>query len=143
MTGITVPVALLLFVYGGLALIALRRALLGRLAWREAVRRPGHSALLVAGMMFGTAAILGMQGIGDSLQRAIVSNIDTSWGRTDITVSHGGEPFSAGVATALAADPHVATSAAGVQGGFVLFGSVSDLDRQLSASPVQISSFAS
>jgi putative ABC transport system permease protein len=142
MLGIVVPIAVLLVVYGGLALIAWRRPLLGRLALREAVRRPAHSSLLVAGMMFGTAAILGMQGIGDSLQKSIVSNIDTSWGRTDITVSHGGEPFSAGVATALAADPRVTAGAAGVQGGFVLFGSVSDLDRQLSASPAQISSFA-
>jgi putative ABC transport system permease protein len=142
MLGIIIPAAVLLAVYGGLALIAWRRPLLGRLAWREAVRRPGHTALLVAGMMFGTAAILGMQGIGDSLQKSIVSNIDTSWGRTDIAVSHGGVPFSAGVAAALAADPHVVTGAAGIQGGFVLFGSVSDLDRQLSASPAEISGFA-
>ncbi len=141
MLGIIIPVAVLLAVYGGLALVAMRRPLLGRLAWREAVRRPAHSTLLVVGMMFGTAAILGMQGIGDSLQKSIVSNIDTSWGRTDITVSRNGEPFSSAIATGLAADPRVATGAAGVQGGFVLFGSVSDLDRKLSASPVQISSY--
>ncbi len=142
MLGIIIPAAVLLVVYGGLALIAWRRPLLGRLAWREAVRRPAHSTLLVAGMMFGTAAILGMQGVGDSLQTSIVNNITTAWGRTDITVSHGGEPFGAGVATALAADPRVTAGAVGVQGGFVLFGSVADLDRQLSASPVQISSYA-
>jgi putative ABC transport system permease protein len=141
MLAIIVPAAVLLVVYGGLALIAWRRPLFGRLAWREAVRRPAHSTLLVAGMMFGTAAILGMQGIGDSLQKSIVSNITTAWGRTDITVSQRGEPFSAGIATALAVDPRVAAGAAGVQGGFVLFGSVADLDRQLSASPVQISSY--
>lgn len=141
MLAIIIPAAVLLVVYGGLALTAWRRPLLGRLAWREAVRRPGHSALLVAGMMFGTAAILGMQGIGDSLQNSIVNHITTAWGRTDITVSRRGEPFSASVATALAADPRVAAGAAGVQGGFMLIGSVADLDRQLSTSPVQISSY--
>lgn len=141
MLGIIIPAAVLIVVYGGLALIAWKRPLLGRLAWREAVRRPGHSALLVAGMMFGTAAILGMQGIGDSIQKGIVYNITTAWGRTDITVSRRGEPFGASLATALAADPRVETGAAGIQSGFIVFGSVADLDRQLSTSPVQISSF--
>lgn len=141
MVGILVPAAILLIVYGGLGIIAWRRPLLGRLAWREAFRRPTHTTLLVAGMMFGTAAILGMQGVGDSFQRVTTDIITTGWGRTDITVSRGGEPFSANVASALAADPRLAEGAAGVQGGLVLIGSVGDLDRQLSASPVQISGF--
>jgi putative ABC transport system permease protein len=141
MVGIIVPAALLLLVYGTLALIAWRRPLLGRLAWREATRRPAHTTLLVAGMMFGTAAILGMQGVGDTFQRVTTDIITTGWGRTDITVSRGGEPFPADVASSLAADPRLAAGAAGVQGGLVLIGSVGDLDRQLSASPVQISSF--
>ena len=134
MNGIIVPAALLLMVYGGLALIAWRRPLLGRLAWREATRRPAHTILLVAGMMFGTAAILGMQGVGDTFQRVTTDVITTGWGRTDITVSRRGEPFPANVASALAAEPRLATGAAGVQGGMVLIGSVGDLDRQLSAS---------
>jgi putative ABC transport system permease protein len=141
MLGIIVPIAVLLVVYGGLALIAWRRPLLGRLAWREAVRRPAHSALLVGGMMFGTAAILGMQGVGDTFARVTTLEITHAWGRTDITVSQRGEPFSAAVATALAADPRVGAGAQGVQGGFVLVGSVADLDRRLSTSPVQINSF--
>jgi putative ABC transport system permease protein len=140
MLAIIVPVAILLVVYGGLALIAWRRPLLGRLAWREAVRRPAHSALLVGGMMFGTAAILGMQGVGDTFARVTSVEITHAWGRTDITVSQGGEPFSAAVGAALAADPRVAAGAAGVQGAFVLTGSVADLDRRLSTSPVQINS---
>lgn len=140
MLAIIAPAAVLVVVYGGLALIAWRRPLLGRLAWREAIRRPAHSALLVAGMMFGTAAILGMQGVGDTFARVTSLEITHAWGRTDITVSQGGEPFSATVATALGADPRVAAGAAGVQGGFVLTGSVADLDRRLSTSPVQINS---
>src|ERR1700682_4745918 len=143
MVGIIVPAGLLLLVYGALALIAWRRPLLARLAWREATRRPTHTTLLVAGMMFGTAAILGMQGVGDSFQRVTTDIITTAWGRTDITVSRRGEPFPADVASTLAADPRLAARAAGVQGGMVLIGSVGDLDRQLSASPVQISSFDS
>jgi putative ABC transport system permease protein len=142
MLGIIIPAAILLVVYGGLALIAWRRPLLGRLAWREAARRPAHTTLLVVGMMFGTAAILGMQGLGDAFDRSTTSIITTAWGRTDITVSRSGEPFSSAIATALATDPRVAAGAAGVQAGFVVSGSVADLDRQLSASPVQISSFA-
>jgi putative ABC transport system permease protein len=141
MLAVVVPVAVLLVVYGGLALIAWRRPLLGRLAWRETVRRPAHTTLLVVGMMFGTAAILGMQEVGDGFQKDTTSIITTGWGRTDITVSRRGEPFSADIATALAADPHVAAAAGGVQGGFVLIGSVADLDRQLTASPVQVSSY--
>jgi len=141
MASIIVPAALLLLVYGTLAVIAWRRPLLGRLAWREATRRPAHTTLLLAGMMFGTAAILGMQGVGDSFQRVTTDIITTAWGRTDITVSQRGAPFPADVASTLAADPRLGAAAAGVQGGLVLIGSVGDLDRQLSASPVQISSF--
>src|ERR1700682_2441667 len=103
MTGVIVPAAALLLVYGALALIAWRRPLLGRLAWREATRRPAHTILLVAGMMFGTAAILGMQGGGDSFQRVTTDIITTAGGRTDITVSRRGEPFPADVASTLAA----------------------------------------
>src|SRR5712692_307533 len=141
MLAIIVPAAILLVVYGGLALIAWRRPLLGRLAWREAIRRPGQSVLLVSGMMFGTAAILGMQGVYDSFNVATTLKIYNTWGRTDITVTQNGQPFSAKVATALASDARVATGAAGVQGGFLLIGSAADIDRRLSTAPVQIITF--
>jgi hypothetical protein len=123
------PLVALLVVYGSLGLIAWRRPLLGRLAWREAVRRPAHTILLVAGMMFGTAAILGMQGVRDSFSRVTTDIITTGWGRTDITVSRQGAPFSASVASALAADPRLVSGAivtatvgivAGIGVGFII-----------------------
>lgn len=133
-----VPIAILVVVYGALAVVVWRRPLLGRLAWREATRRPAHSLLLVFGMMFSTAAILGMAGVSDTIGRATTANITQAWGRTDITVSQRGDLFNAGVASQLAADPRVAAGAAGVQGGFLLIGSVADIDRRLSAAPVEI-----
>jgi putative ABC transport system permease protein len=136
---VIVPLAILLVVYGVLALIALRRPLLGRLAFREAVRRPAHSTLLVMGMMFGTAAVLAMQGVSDSFEN--IGRLATyySWGRTDITVTSGGRLFSGAVARQVAAAGPVAQGAAGVEGAFDLVGSVSDLDQRLSAPVVQIS----
>jgi len=134
-----VPLAIVLFVYGVLAALAWRRPLLGRLAFREATRRRVHSTLLVAGMMFGTAAVLAMQGVSDSFEN--IGRLATyySWGRTDITVTSGGRLFSGGVARQVAAAGPVAQGAAGVEGAFDLVGSVSDLDQRLSAPVVQIS----
>ena len=128
-----VPIVVLAVVYGALSFIAWRRPLLARLAWREATRRPGHSMLLVFGMMFSTAAVLGMAGVVDTIARATTSNITQAWGRTDITVSQRGEPFSADVASNLAADPRIAAGAAAVEGGFLLIGSAADMDRRLAA----------
>ena len=138
MLEILLPVAILAAVYLALAAVAWRRPLLGRLAWREASRRPGHSLLLVFGMMFSTAAILGMEGVTDTIGRTLTGEITRAWGRTDITVSERGEPFSADIANKLAADPRVAAGAADVHGGFFLVGSMANLDRRLTASPVQI-----
>lgn len=141
MADVLIPVAILALVYGALAFGAWRRPLLGRLAMREAVRRPGQSLLLIAGMMFGVAAILGMQGIGDTFARLTTDQVNANWGRVDITVTKGGQPFSQDVAKLLAADPQVANGAAGVQGGYQLVGSAVDVDQGLSTSPVQVTGF--
>jgi len=138
MADVMIPIAILLVVFGALALVALRQPLLGRLAVREAIRRPGQSILLIAGMMLGTAAILGMQGIGDTLVKITTAQIYANWGRVDITVTQGGQLFSQEVAKSLLADPQIANGAAGVQGGYQLAGSVSDVDRRLSTTPVQV-----
>ncbi|MEP7105756.1 MAG: FtsX-like permease family protein [Chloroflexota bacterium] len=136
-----IPVGILVLAYGSIAVFAWRRPLLARLAIREAVRRPRHSALLVLGMMFGTAAILGMQGAFDSVDHIFKDIVYNTWGRTDITVSQRGQPFSMDVARSIAADPRVTAKATGVQGAFVLVGSAADLDQRLSAAPVQIATF--
>jgi hypothetical protein len=55
-TALAVAGGLFLAIYGPLALLGFRRPLLGRLAVREACRRRGQSALLVAGLLVGSAA---------------------------------------------------------------------------------------
>ena len=82
-----IPIALLVTVYGAIGMIVARRPLIARLALREAIRRPRQSWLLVLGMMFGTAAILGMQGVNDTFTYVNTHLIYCAWGRTDITVS--------------------------------------------------------
>jgi len=57
-----VVVGLFLLVYAALLVLAIRRPLLARLALREAVRRPGQSAVVVLGLMVGTVAIFAMPG---------------------------------------------------------------------------------
>ena len=105
-----IPVGILVLVYGSIAVFAWRRPLLARLATREAVRRPRHSALLVLGMMFSTAAILGMQGAYDSLDHVLKDVVYKTWGRTDITVGQRGQPFSMDVASDSASAGSYATS---------------------------------
>src|SRR5213082_2724390 len=62
----TVVIGLFGLVYAALAVVATRRPLLARLALREAVRRPGQSAVVVLGLMVGTVAIFAMQVLSDS-----------------------------------------------------------------------------
>jgi len=52
-----VVIGLFVLVYAALLILAIRRPLLARLALREAVRRPGQSAVVVLGLMIGTMAI--------------------------------------------------------------------------------------
>ena len=52
-----VVIGLFLLIYAALVVLAVRRPLLARLALREAVRRPGQSAVVVLGLMVGTTAI--------------------------------------------------------------------------------------
>src|SRR5215472_12758190 len=117
--------------YIALAVVALRRPLLARLAFREAVRRPWQSAIVVGGLMIGTGAILGPQVWLDSIGDSLAAAAYRSWGHVDLTVSGGGRYFSPEVASGLAADGSLRPSIAGVQGGLELVGSALDLDRGL------------
>ena len=56
-----VVIGLFVLVYAALLILAIRRPLLARLALREAVRRPGQSAVVVLGLMIGTMAIFAVQ----------------------------------------------------------------------------------
>jgi putative ABC transport system permease protein len=124
-----VVVGIFLVTYAALLVIALRRPLLARLALREAVRRPGQSAIVVLGLMVGTIAIFAMQVLGDSFYESQTRGAFLAWGRVDLVAGDGGRFFDPRVATALAADPRVSASLAGVQAGVELPSSVVDLDR--------------
>jgi len=130
MNGLLLFGGLFVVAYGSLALIALRRPLYARIALREATRRPWQSALVVAGLMIGSGAILVSQTIQNSTDDSLIAGAFQSWGRVDLTV---GAPdnsyFDPSVAQTLADDPQVRRSAGGVQAGVELVGSVADLDR--------------
>jgi len=124
-----VVVGLFVMTYATLLVIALRRPLLARLALREAVRRPGQSAIVVLGLMVGTVAIFAMQVLGDSFYESQTRAAFLAWGRVDLVAADGGRFFDPALATEVAADPRLRASLAGVQAGVELPSSVVDLDR--------------
>ncbi len=124
-----VVIGLFVLVYAALLFVALRRPLLARLALREAVRRPGQSAVVVLGLMVGTVAIFSMQVLSDSFLESQTRGAFLAWGRVDLVAADGGRFFDSAVASELAADPGLRSSLAGVQAGVELPGSVVDLDR--------------
>jgi len=124
-----VVIGLFVLVYSGLLALAIRRPLLARLALREAVRRPGQSAIVVLGLMIGTMAIFAMQVLGDSFYDSQTRGALLAWGHVDLVAADGGRFFDPGLATALAADPGLHSSLSGVQAGVELTSSVVDLDR--------------
>jgi hypothetical protein len=67
-----VVLAVFALLYGGLAVAAFRRPLLGRVAWRQVMRRPGQTVLVVAGLMVGSVAITTALVAGDSVRDGLV-----------------------------------------------------------------------
>jgi putative ABC transport system permease protein len=124
-----VVIGLFVLVYAALLVLAVRRPLLARLALREAVRRPGQSALVVVGLMVGTVAIFAMQVLGESFLASQTQGAYLAWGRVDIIASAGGRFFDRALAAGLSGDPGLRSSLAGVQAGVELPSSVVDLDR--------------
>ncbi len=118
-------------VYGPLAVLAVRRPLLARLAFRESVRRRGQSLLLIGGLMIGSAAITASLVGVDSARDTLVHDAYRKWGMVDLTINAGGRYFSPEVARRLADDPALHAYVRGVQGGIDVIGSVADLDRRL------------
>lgn len=128
--------------YAILILIALRRPLFARIAIREATRRPWQSALVVAGLMIGSGAILVSEVMQNSADDSLTAGAFQSWGRVDLTVSAPGNGyFDPTIAQTLANDPQLRHSAAGVQAGVELVGSVADLDRGSSNAFVRVIGF--
>src|SRR2546426_4356442 len=88
------PVAVLfVLIYGSIAFLALRRKLLTKLAGRSLRRRPGQSALVVAGLMIGTTAITASLIGADSTEDSSVLNSYRAWGNIDYTVTAPNNTF--------------------------------------------------
>jgi putative ABC transport system permease protein len=128
-------------VYGTLALMASRRPLLARLAFREARRGGLQTALVVAGLALSgmgiTAALVG----ADSAEASATQRAYQSMGEIDLTVTANGAFFDASIADRLAADRSLATPIDGVQGGVDLVGGVADLNQRASETGVRIYGF--
>ena len=133
---------LFLLVYAPLALLAWRRPLLARFAWREATRRRGQFALMVVGLMVGSASITASLIAGDSATQTLAYAYGQRLGAVDLTVTaSGGRSFPGDIAQQLASDPALRRYVDGIQGGVELPASVADLDQHLGKSNVLLVGF--
>jgi putative ABC transport system permease protein len=133
MSFLTVLLALFVLAYIAIGAVVLRRPLIGRIAFREAGRRPGQTAVLILGLMIAGAAIFSIQVIEDTMYETFRAHALQSWGRDDIEISAGGGYFDAGVAQRAAC-----SCIAAVQNAVITAGSVVDLDREVGKANVQI-----
>ena len=85
-----VLVGLLLVALAVVAVLAARNPIFLRLGIRNVRRRPGRSALIVAGSMLGTAIIAAALATGDTMSQTIRSAAVASLGRTDEVVAAKG-----------------------------------------------------
>jgi len=81
--------------FGAVAVLAARNPVLLRIGLRNVVRRRGRSALIVVGLMLGTAIIAAALATGDTMSHTIRTEAVKSMGRTDVLVSARGAGQSA------------------------------------------------
>jgi putative ABC transport system permease protein len=88
---------------GTLGILALRNRILLKLAVRSATRRPGRSALIVVGLMLGTAIIAAALATGDTMNHTVRATAVDALGATDETLAAKGAvddiPGALGAAT--------------------------------------------
>lgn len=77
----------LLSLFGVQALVSSRRLLGSRLAWQQLNRRKRQAALLIAGLMVGSAIISSSLIVGDSLDQTVRKEVEAAWGDTDVLIS--------------------------------------------------------
>jgi putative ABC transport system permease protein len=75
---------------GTLGVLALRNRILLKLAVRSATRRPGRSALIVVGLMLGTAIIAAALTTGDTMNHTVRATAVDALGATDETMAPRG-----------------------------------------------------
>ncbi len=85
-----VLVSMLVAALSAVAVVAARNRVFLRLGVRNAERRPGRSALIVVGLMLGTAIIAAALATGDTMSQTIRSSAVSSLGQTDELVSARG-----------------------------------------------------
>jgi putative ABC transport system permease protein len=90
---------------GTLGILALRNRILLKLAARSATRRPGRSALIVVGLMLGTAIIAAALTTGDTMNHTVRATAVEALGATDETMAPRGAvddiPGALGAATGM------------------------------------------
>jgi len=122
-TLLVVLAAALVVAAGALAALALRNPILVKLGVRNVGRRKGRSALIVVGLMLGTAIIAAALTTGDTMSHTIRSTAVDALGETDETVAPRGAvddiPGALGAATGT---------------GWVRESVVSEVERALSGS---------
>src|SRR6478672_11394998 len=89
----------LAIVLGLLAALALRNRVFLRLGVRNVGRRRGRSALIVVGLMLGTAIITAALATGDTMSHTIRSAAVSSLGQTDEVVAARGVETSLATAS--------------------------------------------
>ena len=94
-TLLVVLLALLAAALGALAALALRNRVLVRIGLRNVVRRRGRTALIVVGLMLGTAIIAAALATGDTMSHTIRTEAVTAMGQTDELVAARGAAQSA------------------------------------------------
>jgi putative ABC transport system permease protein len=95
-----VMVAIVAVALGVLAAFAIRNRILLRLGVRNAARRRGRSALIVAGLMLGTAIIASALATGDTMSHTIRTGAVKSLGYTDEVIGAKGANPTLAVADA-------------------------------------------
>lgn len=131
---------LVLFVlaYLAITLVVLRRPLIGRIAIREAIRRPGQTVVLIVGLMIAGAAIFAVQVVVDSHYETNRAEVAQSWGRDDVEISAGGSSFDPALTQQLASATQSCSCIAAFQNAAITNGSVVDLRREAGRPNVQI-----
>ena len=134
--------AVFVLVFGPIGVLAWRRPLLARLAYRESTRGRAQFAVLVVGLMVASVSITASLVATDSGLQTFASFHDERLGAVDLTVTAaGGRSFPLDVAQQLASDPTLTPYVDGVQAGVETPVSVADLDRRLGKSNVLLVGF--